>query len=115
MSDGENLAQEECEACKVGAPKVSDMEIEALLETLPGWEMIEEEGIKMLHKQYAFPNFVTALAFTNRIGAMAESVQHHPDILTSWGKVKLIWYTHKIGGLHRNDFRCAARSDQLVT
>ena len=115
MNDAKSLVKEQCEACKVGAPKVTNEEMEELLLQVPGWEVIERDGVNMLHKEYAFKNFVSALSFTNRVGEMAESLQHHPDILTSWGKVSLTWYTHKIGGLHRNDFRCAARSDQLLT
>lgn len=115
MNDVTSLAIEECEACKAGAPKVPDNEIEEFLQQLPDWQLLEKDGIKMLYKEYSFKDFASALAFTNRVGILAEALQHHPDILTSWGKVALTWYTHKIGGLHRNDFRCAARSDLLLT
>ncbi|MGH1461509.1 MAG: 4a-hydroxytetrahydrobiopterin dehydratase [Neptuniibacter sp.] len=115
MKNSTLLITEECEACKVGAPEVPESEINALLEQLPEWKVFGENHIKKLGRKYSFPNFATALAFTNQVGELAESLQHHPDILTSWGKVSVTWYTHKIGGLHRNDFRCAARCDQLFT
>ncbi len=113
MSTETDLAKEACEACRAGAPKVSALDIPKLMHQIPEWEVVNHEGTLMLEREYEFPDFSGALAFTNRVGELAESLQHHPDILTAWGRVKLVWYTHKIGGLHRNDFRCAARSDQL--
>jgi len=62
---------------------------------------------------FTIPNFVEALNFTNKVGALAESEGHHPALLTEWGKVTVTWWTHKIGGLHRNDFIMAAKTDQL--
>ena len=66
-----------------------------------------------LRREFTFRNFKEALAFTNRLGELAEAEFHHPAILTEWGKVTVSWWTHKIGGLHRNDFIMAARTDQL--
>jgi 4a-hydroxytetrahydrobiopterin dehydratase len=68
-----------------------------------------------LEKVYAFPDFAKALAFTNRVGELAESENHHPAILTEWGRVTITWWTHKIKGLHRNDFIMAARTDEIRT
>ena len=68
---------------------------------------------RTLERAFAFPNFVDALAFTNKVSALAESESHHPALLTEWGKVTVTWWTHKIGGLHRNDFIMAAKTDQL--
>lgn len=109
------LNQEQCEACRVGAPKVDDAEALELLAEIPEWQIVDVKGTPQLKRSYSFKNFATALAFTNQVGALAEAEQHHPDILTAWGRVELVWYTHKIGGLHRNDFICAARSDQLYS
>lgn len=113
MNADNDLATETCEACRKDAPRLTAQQIEALLMEVPGWQWKKVEGIDRLEKEYVFSNFLTALAFTNKVGEMAEQRDHHPDILTSWGRVKLTWYTHAIGGLHRNDFRCAAASDQL--
>jgi 4a-hydroxytetrahydrobiopterin dehydratase len=115
MSNFDQLVTEYCKACLEDEAHLRQPEINALLADLPGWQRVEHNKVNMLQKTYSFPDFVTALAFTNRVGAMAEEQGHHPDILTAWGRVELTWYTHKINGLHRNDFRCAARSDQLYT
>lgn len=66
-----------------------------------------------LEKEFAFPDFKTALAFTNRVGALAESEGHHPDILLAWGKVRITIWTHKIDGLTESDFILAAKAEQL--
>ena len=66
-----------------------------------------------MEKVFTFPDYAGALAFTQRVGALAEIEDHHPALLTEWGKVKVTWWTHAIGGLHRNDFICAAKTDQL--
>ena len=75
--------------------------------------MVEREGIKRLERVFGFRNFAEALAFTNTVGERAEEEGHHPAPLTEWGKVTLTWWTHKIGGLHQNDFIMAARTDEL--
>lgn len=115
MNGQNGLAEERCDACKSGAPQVTDVEIEGYLAQLCGWQVMERDQIKVLEKNFTFKNFAAALDFTNQVGEIAETSQHHPDILTAWGRVTVTWYTHKIGGLHRNDFRCAAKCDQLVT
>jgi len=111
MSD---LSTHTCEACRVGAPLVSQAEIEEYLPQIPDWEIIEIDGIKRLQRQYSFANFVEALAFSNKVGDIAEAEGHHPAILTEWGKVTVTWWSHKIKGLHRNDFIMASRTDDLL-
>ena len=107
------LSQETCVACRVGAPTVSPEEATALLRQLPDWEMVEHDGVKKLTRSFKFKTFAEALAFTNRVGEAAERAGHHPALLTEWGKVGVTWWTHKIRGLHRNDFIMAARTDEL--
>jgi len=114
MSDPTKLSQETCEACRPDAPKVTDQELPVLLEQAPNWHTENRDGVLQLERQYDFKNFVEALAFANRIGELAEQANHHPAILVEWGKVTVTWWTHKIGGLHRNDFIMAARTDLLV-
>jgi 4a-hydroxytetrahydrobiopterin dehydratase len=80
---------------------------------VPEWQVIQREGIKRLQRVFGFRNFAQALAFTNRVGEQAEKEGHHPALLTEWGKVTVTWWTHKIGGLHQNDFIMAARTDEL--
>jgi 4a-hydroxytetrahydrobiopterin dehydratase len=108
------LTEERCVACRPGAPRVTEAEIAALSPQIPEWEMIERNGVAQLRRVFRFRDFTEALAFTNRVGAIAEEAGHHPAILTEWGKVTVRWWTHDIGGLHRNDFIMAARTDALI-
>ncbi len=109
----EDLAQAQCIPCRRGDPPLSPAEIEKLRVTLPHWEILESEGVMRLQRAFKFKNFAQALEFTNRIGAIAEEQDHHPAILTEWGKVTVTWWTHAVGGLHGNDFIMAAKSDQI--
>lgn len=104
------LAAEKCEACQPGAPAVPETERPALLAEVPQWSVVEREGIDRLERTFKFPDFASALAFTNQVGAIAEGEGHHPALLTEWGKVTVTWWTHAIRGLHRNDFRMAAKT-----
>jgi len=79
---------------------------------VPAWEIVERDGIKRLERVFTFDTFVQALAFTNKVGELAEEEGHHPALLTEWGKVTVTWWTHKIKGLHQNDFIMAAKTDQ---
>ncbi len=108
-----NLAQQTCEACRADAPKVSDSELADLIREIPDWQPVVENEILRLRRVYSFPNFMDALAFTHRVGELAEAHGHHPAILTEWGKVTVTWWTHKIRGLHRNDFIMAAKTDRI--
>jgi 4a-hydroxytetrahydrobiopterin dehydratase len=108
------LAAESCVACRPDAPAVTATEMKALKTEVPQWAVMEREGIARLERVFRFANFAEALAFTNRVGALAESADHHPAITTEWGRVTVGWWTHAIGGLHRNDFIMAAKTDQLA-
>ncbi len=107
------LSQEKCVPCRKGAPALSDAEIRGYGKQTPEWKTVEHEGIKRLERTFKFPNFAEALAFTNRVGQLAEEEDHHPTILTEWGKVTVTWWTHTVKGLHRNDFIMAAKTDIL--
>lgn len=93
-------------------PKPAQAEVQGFLSQLPEWKVIEQDGILRLQREFKFKNFAQALAFTNRVGAIAEQQDHHPALLTEWGKVTVTWWTHRIKGLHRNDFIMAARTDR---
>ncbi len=80
---------------------------------IPEWQIVERENIQRLERTFKFKNFVQAVAFTNQVAEIAEAEGHHPAILTEWGKVTVTWWTHKIKGLHRNDFIMAAKTDRL--
>ncbi|MGH1486273.1 MAG: 4a-hydroxytetrahydrobiopterin dehydratase [Cellvibrionaceae bacterium] len=107
------LANQTCEACRADAPRVSAQEQNELLDTLDGWQVVDKKEVSQLLKTYDFDNFVDALSFTNRVGELAEEAGHHPALLTEWGRVTVRWWTHKIRGLHRNDFIMAAKTDQI--
>ncbi len=111
----EKLVHMRCTACRAGEPTVSEEEIVALQPQVPEWQVVEREGIKRLERVFRFKNFAEALAFTQRVGALAEAEGHHPALLTEWGRVTVTWWTHKIRGLHRNDFIMAAKTDELYT
>ena len=102
-----------CKMPRTGDPPLSSTEIEGFLHQLPDWEIEGGDGIKKLVKQYKFPNFREALSFTNRVGELAEAEDHHPAILTEWGKVEITWWTHAVKGLHLNDMITAAKTDSV--
>ena len=108
-----SLSDFRCVPCRGGEPVLTDDEIAALQPQVPEWVVREVEGILHLERVFKFKNFVQALEFTNQVGALAEAEDHHPALLTEWGRVTVTWWTHKIKGLHRNDFIMAAKTDQL--
>lgn len=108
------LAAQACEACRADAPLVSDEELATLIREIPDWSPMVRDGVMQLERVFKFRNFKQALAFTNRVGAIAEEVGHHPALLTEWGKVTVTWWSHEAGGLHKNDFIMAARTDKQL-
>lgn len=102
-----------CVACRRDAPTVTADEIAELHPQVPDWELLEVDGVPRLRRVFSFADFAQALAFTNAVGAIAEHEGHHPALLTEWGRVTVSWWTHKIRGLHRNDFVMAAKTDEL--
>ena len=107
------LTREKCVACRADAPRVSDEEIAALHPHVADWQLTEENGVRQLQRAFRFRNFAEALAFTTRVAEVAEAEGHHPRLVTEWGRVTVTWWTHKIRGLHRNDFVMAAKTDAL--
>jgi len=107
------LAQMSCVRPQRGGPPLSDKEIGELHPQVPDWHIVERGGVRQLERAFKSKDFVEALAFTNRVGELAEEQDHHPALLTEWGKVTVTWWTHAVQGLHRNDFIMAARTDEL--
>ena len=108
-----DLAAEKCSPCAGGVEPLTNPQITELLQRLDnGWQVIEN---RYLEKQYKFKDFAQALQFVNKVGDLAEQQGHHPDIHLAWGKVKLTIWTHKIKGLHQNDFILAAGADKFYT
>jgi 4a-hydroxytetrahydrobiopterin dehydratase len=107
------LINKKCEACRIDAPKVTDEEIPSLMSQIPLWDIIEENNIRKLTCLFKFSDYEQSLVFTNKVATLADEEDHHPQITLEWGKVKVIWWSHKIQGLHQNDFICAAKTDRL--
>ena len=107
------LSQSSCEACKVDAPMLSEQEIKKLAPQIPSWMIHEEEGIKRLICSFAFSSYEDSVNFTNKVAKLAEEEDHHPEIVLEWGNVTVSWWSHKIKGLHKNDFICASKTDNL--
>jgi 4a-hydroxytetrahydrobiopterin dehydratase len=109
----ETLTQMKCVACRNDAPTVTDAEIAEFQPQVSDWEIVELDGIKRLRQSFSFDDFAQALEFTNKVGELAAEEGHHPALLTEWGRTTVTWWTHKIRGLHRNDFVMAAKTDVL--
>lgn len=109
----EQLAELRCVACRRDAPTVSEEEIAELRPQVPDWDLVEIDGVRRLRRVFSFDDFAQALEFTNRVGEVAEEEGHHPALLTEWGRTTVSWWTHKLKGLHRNDFVMAAKTDRL--
>jgi len=107
------LAQLHCSPITESTPQLNDREVDQLKSKLPGWFTYEKDGELRLEKFFKFNNFNQAVTFTNQIAQEANKEDHHPAILTEWGKVTVTWWTHKIKGLHQNDFIMAAKTEQL--
>jgi 4a-hydroxytetrahydrobiopterin dehydratase len=94
---------------------MEESEIKKLLEGVPGWEVKAKNGIKRLRRTFTFADFRKALDFTDKVGELAEAEQHHPKLVTEWGKVTVVWWTHSAKGLHMNDFIMAAKTSELIS
>ena len=107
-----DLLEQNCSACEIGAPLVLKEQKDHLLATLDGWKLADS-SIEKLVKNYSFKSFKQAYEFSNLIVGLADAEDHHPKIILEWGLVSLEWWSHKIKGLHINDFICAAKSDEI--
>ena len=106
-----SLAEKSCVPCRGGIPPLTGAQLHEFSHQLPNWEVISEHHLK---RTFTFPDFVSALAFVNRIGEVAEKEGHHPDVYLGWGKVEILIWTHKIDGLTESDFILAAKIDSLI-
>ncbi len=106
----EGLAGKHCTPCKGGTPALQGAALTKLAAEVPQWTIVREHQLERVFK---FPDFVTALAFVNQIGGIAEAEGHHPDLELGWGRVAVRMYTHKVDGLTESDFILAAKIDSL--
>lgn len=107
-----SLSEKTCVPCKGGVEPMQRDEAERYLVQTPGWELTHEAT--RLHREFRFKNFAQALEFVNKVGEIAETQSHHPEIAFGWGHVTVEIWTHKIHGLHENDFILAAKVNELA-
>ena len=105
-----SLSQKTCVPCRGGVPPLTASEIQPLAAQVANWSVVNNHHVE---KEFKFPDFKTALDFTNGVGAIAEEQGHHPDIYLAWGKVGVKIWTHKIDGLTESDFILAAKIDDI--
>jgi 4a-hydroxytetrahydrobiopterin dehydratase len=105
-----SLANKTCVPCRGGVPAIKGDPLKELAKGVPEWEIVEEHHLR---RAWTFKNFADALAFVNRVGALAEEQGHHPTVELSWGRVVVTLHTHKIDGLSESDFILAAKIDRL--
>ena len=107
------LTREKCVACRRDSPRVTDAEMAELSPQIPDWDLTDDDGIQRLRRTYRFRNFAGAMTFAGDVAEAAEEEGHHPRIVLEWGRVGVDWWSHKIRGLHRNDFIMAAKTDDI--
>jgi 4a-hydroxytetrahydrobiopterin dehydratase len=107
------LRQMHCTPVRKEDRPLSEDEIREYAREIPGWKIVSREDAQRLERVFRFRDFSAALAFTDQVGELAEAEDHHPALLTEWGRVTAAWWTHRIGGLHRNDFIMAAKTDEV--
>ena len=110
-----SLKDMKCIPCRGGEPPLTEQQINELKPQIADWTVKEVEGVQRLERTFSFHNFSEAVEFTNRVAAIAEAQDHHPLIITEWGRVTVQWWTHKIKGLHRNDFIMASKTDEILS
>ena len=104
------LASKNCVPCRGGTPPLAGEELEALAKQVPQWTVVNKHHIT---RAFKFNNFLDALAFVNKVGALAEQQGHHPDIFLAWGKAEVTTWTHSVNGLSESDFILAAKINQF--
>jgi 4a-hydroxytetrahydrobiopterin dehydratase len=109
----ESLADGRCVPCRGGIPPLTPEETRSYLPMVPGWKVETKDGIPRLSREFSFKDFRAALDFASKVGELAEEEQHHPDLHVAWGRVVVETWTHKIRGLHQNDFILAAKTDRI--
>lgn len=114
-----NLSSQSCINCSPDTQPLSNTQLAEYLQQLIGWQIVQgtdaNSTLQKLVKTYSFADYPETIAFTNQIAELAEAEDHHPALLVEWGKVTVTWWTHAIGGLHSNDFICAAKTDKLIS
>ncbi len=111
----EDFVNGKCEVCQAGAPLVTSEQIKEYIQVIPEWEIIQDDSIKKLKRCFKTKNYIETIKFVNAIAAIANSQDHHPVLQVEYNSVTVWWWTHKINGLHRNDFIMAAKTNETFT
>lgn len=104
-----------CIPCEEGGDPMTEEQMSKYKPQVPEWEIIDKDTIAKLKREFKFKNFAEAMTFADKVGELAEKNGHHPRLIVDWGKVTVLWWTHAVKGLHRNDFIMAAKTDALYT
>ncbi len=107
------MTEHQCEACRVDAEKLDTAQIEQALNGLPGWQWLDED-IDKLQRVYTLKDFVAAMQLAEQVAQLAETVNHHPQLIVEYGRLTVVWWSHKIKGLHALDVEMAHRTDKLL-
>ena len=107
------LTQQTCVPCRGGVPPLTAGELALLLPEVPEWTLAEQDAVQRIRREFRFKDFRSAMEFAVRVGELAEREQHHPELHVGWGHVSVELWTHKIRGLHQNDFVMAAKIDEI--
>jgi len=114
IEDDIELSSKRCVTLRLGAPVVTEEEWLKYSLSLPGWRREFHEGVEKIKREFHFVEFDDAFAFTYKLASLAKREDHHPAITTEWGKVTVYWWSHKVNGLHVNDFIMAAKTDLIA-
>lgn len=109
------MSKVECDACQFDADKLDSSQIQQKLKQLPDWEWIQPDQIDQLSRTFSTRDFVSAMALAQKIETLAESVNHHPQLIIEYGRLTVRWWSHKIKGLHAMDFDMAQKTEKLLT
>lgn len=110
----DNLAEQHCEPYTLGGKRLAHEDINRLITRVPRWKKVQQDGAEQLQREFYFRDYQEGFKFAYKIAALAEREDHHPAMLIEWGKVTVTWWTHKINGLHENDFIMAAKTDRVA-
>ncbi len=113
MNEIDDLRAEHCVACNRDSPRVTPLELSTLFAMLPDWAIDTVDDVPRLVRAFRFTRYRMGLDFAHRVGVLADENDHHPVIVTEARRITVSWWTHAIGGLHRNDFVMAAKTDRV--
>ncbi len=113
MLESDELQNKTCVPCQGGIAPLDAETAKTMLADVTGWQLIADAT--QLRRSFTFTNFVLAQQFAVHVGELSEAENHHPDIRYGWGYCTVMFYTHKIGGLHQNDFIMAAKVNAIAS